>query len=241
MSVVVCDNPVNGFPLDFVTVSKALGRYEETTDTARRIARLVPLEQFPHVIDICCGFGRMAAALHHMGYSVAGFDLSEDQIALAKLENPGPRYFVADMRSPPAGRYDAAINLYTSFGYFKTEVEDFHAIQAWAGALRPGGRLIMELADMDRARARLEKGGAPTRRVTGDVSEEFVMNWKTRVFRVTYRQFGRELTLYTRLYEKEHIADMLSKAGFVDIQLYGDFSRKLKKPGDDLIVVATRL
>ncbi len=235
-----CANPPDGFPLSFVEFSRTLGHYDHTERDVSLIQAMLPLPEFQRVVDICCGFGRMSGALHGRGYEVVGLDLSSQHIELARRVNTGPDYVVSDMRHVPGAPFDAAINLYTSFGYLPTEQEDFAALQAWAAALRPGGRLIMELADMDRARARLDLTADRTIRERGGVLQEFIMDWATGVFKVTYRRAEQTLQLYTRLYEKERLAELLKQAGFSEVELFGGFERGKKEPGDNLVIVAVR-
>jgi SAM-dependent methyltransferase len=233
-------NPPTGFPLDFVTMSRALGRYDDTETTAAAIASLLPVPSYRRVLDVCCGTGRLAHALHQLGYDVVAFDLSPEQIDAAKQIHPGPHYEIADMRTPPVGTFDAAINVYTSFGYFETEGEDFAAISAWAAALRPGGLLLMELADMERARAKLDPSQEVVVRRTRGIIEEFRMDWASRVFEVTYRQGERKLTLYNRLYERERLVQMLEAAGFSSVRCFGDFQGNVKRSDDNLVIIATK-
>ena len=53
----------------------------------------------------------------------------------------------ADMRQfRRPGGFDVAINLFSSFGYLETEEEDARVLQAFYDNLRPGGRLVVEMA-----------------------------------------------------------------------------------------------
>lgn len=98
----------------------------------------------------------------------------------------------------------------------------------------------MELADMDRARARLDRKQAVIYRHTGDVVEECVMDWSRRVFKVKYLRHGSTFTCYTRLFEKEALKAHLHAAGFTDVQLHGGLDLRPKCPEDNLVIVATK-
>ena len=53
----------------------------------------------------------------------------------------------ADMRRfRRPGGFDVAINLFSSFGYLETDEEDARVLRAFYESLRPGGRLVMEMA-----------------------------------------------------------------------------------------------
>lgn len=240
-SSIAMQNPDDGFPIEFVNAARVLGRYASTASDADALAAIIPLASYPRVLDVCCGFGRTAGKLHQLGYQVTGIDLSAEQIALARCDNPGPAYVVSDMRAlPPQQRYDAIVNLFTSFGYFATVDEDVQALHSWCAALRPGGKLIMELADMDLAREKLDRSLATIYRYTGDVIEECVMDWEQQIFRVKYLQNGEDFTCYTRLYESAALKEHLLAAGFSDVQLFGGLDLRARGRMDNLVLIATK-
>lgn len=102
----------------------------------------------PHqkALDLACGKGRHAIYLNRVGLEVVGVDLSPENIKDAKkYENDRLRFFVHDMRDPFMGsKFDYVLNLFTSFGYFKTEAENQQAVNAIASALKPGGHFIID-------------------------------------------------------------------------------------------------
>jgi SAM-dependent methyltransferase len=230
-------NPEDGFPVFFTEVSRALNRYEDTGRSAAALAGRFPRAEFPRVLDVCCGVGRLSGALHRLGYAVTGIDLSARQIGIARDAEPGPAYLVGDMAAPPPGPFDLLANVYTSFGYFSTEEEDLSVLPAWRRSLRPGGCLVMELADMDRARRRIPADGRLTR-VHGEVTEHLTMDWDARLLTVDYLYRQETWRCVTRLYEKDALARGLAGAGFVDVELCGDFDGRAKDPDDNLVIFA---
>lgn len=233
-------NPKSGFPIDFTNAAQKLNRYKDTVKEATLISGIIPFQHYPRVLDIFCGFGRISAELHSLGHEVTGIDISEQQIELAQRQNPGPTYILADMRSPPAGPFDAIVNMFTSFGYFDSEIEDIDTLEIWSKKLREGGVLIMELADMECARAKLPKTNSLIIRKSGSVTEHCLMDWERRIFCVTYIQGESKFTCYTRLYEKELLKTHLLNAGFSTVDLFGSLSLRAKEPEDNLIVIATK-
>lgn len=103
------------------------------------------------MLDIACGEGRYAHQLAEHGYRVTGIDLSDCSIAKAKeLETPDLEFFVHDMRLPFITNYfDYAFNFFTSFGYFAHDRDHELAARAFAGALRPGGILVIDYLNRD--------------------------------------------------------------------------------------------
>ena len=116
----------------------------------REVARLIEILELPsgsRVLDVPCGQGRHAHLLAEAGFDVDGLDYSKELLALAKRRGTGKhlRYTRGDMRRLPAkwtGRFDAVLNLFTSFGFFIDPREDISVIREMARVLKPGGRLL---------------------------------------------------------------------------------------------------
>ena len=99
-----------------------------------------------YILDIACGKGRHAIYLNSRGLDVVGIDLSPQNIAHAKeYQNEKLHFHVHDMRQVfKRDVFDYALNLFTSFGYFDTELENEQAIGAAAIALKNGGVLVID-------------------------------------------------------------------------------------------------
>ncbi|ADY52627.1 Methyltransferase type 11 [Pseudopedobacter saltans DSM 12145] len=98
------------------------------------------------MLDIACGKGRHSIYLNKKGYDVTGIDLSYNSIKYAKqFENDQLHFFVHDMRKLLYINYfDFSFNLFTSFGYFKTEKEHVSALKAFAKGLKKEGKLVLD-------------------------------------------------------------------------------------------------
>lgn len=98
------------------------------------------------MLDIACGKGRHAIYLNKKGFDVTGIDLSVSSIKYAKqFENSKLSFFVHDMRRLFYINYfDFVFNLFTSFGYFDTEIEHINALKAFRKALKKDGKLVFD-------------------------------------------------------------------------------------------------
>ncbi|HEX5145973.1 MAG TPA: class I SAM-dependent methyltransferase, partial [Conexibacter sp.] len=151
-------NEVDAMGAAFIAMSDKLGRYEETRAECEQIVALAGLEPGARILDAGCGFGRTVGVLAEMGFDAVGVDISPAVIAEARKRNPGPGYLVHDLTQPLPGeveRFDAVVNVYSSFGYGATVEDDAAVLRTWHGALKPGGALVMELSDIERSQARL--------------------------------------------------------------------------------------
>jgi SAM-dependent methyltransferase len=93
------------------------------------------------LLDVACGSGRHSIFLNKKGYEVEGIDISERNIEMAKAhENKQLHFHIRDMRENfKQDHFDYAFNLFTSFGFFKTEEENQRCISSIAGSLKRGG------------------------------------------------------------------------------------------------------
>lgn len=116
-------------------------------------ARLA-LEPGRRLLDLTCGPGLYAVALARRGVAVTGVDFGPASIAharqLAEQQGVAGRcvFVEADVRDyePEAGSYDAALFLYGQLAVFP-RAEAAVLLGKAARALRPGGRLVVELLD----------------------------------------------------------------------------------------------
>lgn len=92
------------------------------------------------ILDLACGKGRHSKFLYRKGFDVTGVDISEQSIAHAKAyERPRLHFEVHDMRFPYHKKFDAVFNLFTSFGYFPDERDNYRTIKTIKSALKPEG------------------------------------------------------------------------------------------------------
>ncbi len=108
-------------------------------------------------LDLGCGKGRHSVYLNNKGYNVVGVDLSPESIEYAsQFENEKLHFYVQDMRK--TGRinyYDYVLNLFTSFGYFENEKDNYSTISSISKALKPGGILVIDFMNAQKVMANL--------------------------------------------------------------------------------------
>ena len=121
--------------------------YESEAARVRQLLRGADVRDGARVVEAACGTGAYLAALARW-YDVAGFDLSEGMLAVARAKLPGVQLWHADMadvagaeREPPA---DAVVCLFSSIGYMHGQDRLASAARAFHAALRPGGAVLVE-------------------------------------------------------------------------------------------------
>lgn len=120
------------------------------------------LDPGARVLDLACGHGRHSIRLAKRGYVVTGLDLSEVFLERARADAGTAEVDVhwvrADMREIPfEDEFDAAINLFTAFGYLEDDGEERKALEAVRRALVPGGCFLLETIHRDNLVGRFQK------------------------------------------------------------------------------------
>jgi len=118
------------------------------------VIRVLGLRAGNLVLDLCSGQGRHAVPLAERGMHVTALDMSFQylEMAVAAARASGVQFETvhADMRNIPFnGRFDAVINMFSSFGYLESETEDARVLESVRRALRPGGTVLLDLLNRD--------------------------------------------------------------------------------------------
>jgi len=218
-----------------------------------QVARLLELLALPagaRVLDLACGQGRHAHLLAEAGFDVDGFDLSQDLLRLARRRGTSRmlRYTRGDMRELPPRwrrRFDAVVNLFTSFGFFDDPADDAQVLRACARVLKPGGVMIWQGGSRDGVMARfLARDGWETSDGTIIIQDRtfdplsgfltIASTWQGR-----HRTEHREHRI--RLYTASRMAELMLDAGLVVEQAWESFSdRPLTRRSSEMLLVARR-
>ncbi|MEO8760468.1 MAG: class I SAM-dependent methyltransferase [Bacteroidia bacterium] len=120
--------------------------YEEAAFFVDNLLQHIDLPKQSRCWDLNCGKGRHSFYLNKKGYEVIGTDLSEQSIQDAKqYESDNLHFYKHDMRNLfYANYFDAVFNLFTSFGYFKSNHDDEKVFQSVYTSLKPGGLFVID-------------------------------------------------------------------------------------------------
>ena len=103
------------------------------------------LKKDEKILDVSC-VTQYSIYLNRLGYNITGIDLSEKSITSEKQKSNNKITFdIWDMRKPYKKEYfDVVLNLFTSFGYFESDYENFKAIKSISSNLKENGILILD-------------------------------------------------------------------------------------------------
>lgn len=108
-------------------------------------------------LDVGCGKGRHSIYLNKKGYPVIGIDLSPESIVFAsQFKNESLKFYAEDMRKiDRANQFNYVLNLFTSFGYFENELDDYATIECLSRALKTGGMFVLDFMNVKKVVADL--------------------------------------------------------------------------------------
>jgi SAM-dependent methyltransferase len=184
------------------------------------------------VLDLCCGHGRHAIELARRGCAVTGLDLSEPALARAQASAEAAgvqvRWVQSDMRQIPAeAEFEAVINWFSAFGYLESDEEDGRVLAAVQRALRPGGKLLMEMVNHAWLMRNFSPRGWTATPDGGLLLEERVFDLLSGRNTVTATFIGpggeRVVTGHNmRIYTLAELARLMSAAGLRICDTWGD-------------------
>lgn len=223
-------------------------------NAAAEVAQIIQLLKIPpgaSVLDFCCGVGRHSLEFARRRYMVSGVDRTRAYLerarAQADAEGLTADFIESDARSfSRPGAFDAAISMFTSFGYFEDPGDDLKVIEILHKALRDGGRLLIDVNGKEViARQFRDREWHEHYDGTLGLEERRVRNgWESIDSRwILIGPSGKawEGTIFVRLYSGVELKELLNRAGFGTIQLYGNLAgASYDQQAERLIAVAVK-
>jgi D-alanine-D-alanine ligase len=189
------------------------------------------------ILDLCCGQGRHSLELTRRNFKdVYGLDKSGYLIrkarALARKENLNTRFREGDARKLPyhADTYDVVMILGNSFGYFDSIQDDLKVLKEVFRVLKPWGKIFLDVTDGEYLKSSYKP------RSWEWIDKKFFVCRERSLSLDQQRLISREIITEVdkgviadqfyaeRLYSKEGLIELLKKAGFSEIDFYGQIT-----------------
>jgi len=231
------------FWLTFASFMFDEDRLGKTPEEVDKVLALLDVKERAKILDMGCGPGRHSLELARRGYRVTGIDRTLPYLELARQKAAEAgldiEFHHADMRSyEQSNHFDAALSLFTSFGYFEAAEDNRQSLSNIFHSLKPGGQLVLQfmgkevLARIFVERDWVEKDGAfhlQERSVSKD--------WSWMQNRWILLKDGKvlEYELGHWIYSAAEINQMLQDVGFSTVKIYGNLD------GDDYDINAQQL
>jgi SAM-dependent methyltransferase len=182
------------------------------------------------VLDLACGAGRHSILLAEKGFSVTGVDLSQNLLSIAKGKSRALglniEFLKGDLRNFEIDKkFEMVVNLFTSFGYFITDEDNFNVFKIAYRQLAPNGVFVFDFLNSEYVRNNLNKYNAEdvdkyritqNRRITdGRVVKEI---------NITGPGKKRKFFESVRLYESETLIKKIESIGFKIEKCFGSYT-----------------
>jgi SAM-dependent methyltransferase len=217
-------------------------RLERDVET---IKRLCSLTTGAKLLDIGCGFGRIANRLALEGFDVTAIDRSPALLDLASRSagELAPTFRCADMRKLELdASFDVALLWFSTFGYF-SDAENAVVLAEAHDALRPGGVLAIETRNWDR----IQRDFVPwtVRRNGADLlveRHEFVPATGRQVTQqeVVLGERRCKRSYHLRRYTAAELIALLCAAGFTETSAHGEDLQPLTVDHQRAIITGRR-
>ncbi len=215
---------------------------ERSAAEAEQLAAILALQPSNTVLDVGCGFGRHTVALAALGYRTVGIDPSATMIAAARDAATTGNAAEARFRIgsgqdlTETDHFDAAICMFTSLGQVGPDGNDNRSmLAAVARAVRPGGRLVVEVPVRERAVATLvtdETFGAGDNRT--EVTRSFDAETSRIVERFALFADGQQTNfdLSYHLFSPPDLVGLLEASGFEALAVRSSLEALNQPDGD---------
>ncbi|MFH2057082.1 MAG: methyltransferase domain-containing protein [bacterium] len=195
----------------------------------RYLIEKLELRPGQHLLDCPCGVGRLSLPIARRGIRVTGVDLQPSYLAevdqKARRAGLPIQLLLSDMRKLDfKSRFDAAANMWTSFGYFQRESDNQLVVNKMFHALKRGGKFLLHVINRDWIMANLQEAD------WYDLGEMKILERRQFDYRTstmesiwTYLREGdcRSHRSWLRLYSYHELVRIFEKAGFVNIEGFG--------------------
>ncbi|MCX6353168.1 MAG: class I SAM-dependent methyltransferase [Bacteroidetes bacterium] len=208
---------------------------------------LIHLQLKPNakITDAGCGKGRHSIYLANKGFDVTGLDITKENIDEAnESANEHLRFFIQDIRIHfPTSMQDLVINVFTSFGYFKTESEDLAALQNMYDCLAPNGFFVMDFLNAEWVKSIIipyheaEMGGYKFI-INKKIEDGFVRKY----IRVIDGEKEMDFMEEVKLLSHQKLTEYFATIGFKIQGVYGDYSLNPfdEQKSERLIIIAQK-
>ena len=237
------------FWLEYGPIMFDAQHWAEAPGVAEAVCKIAELSAGSSILDACCGPGRVSVEFALLGLKVTGVDIMQSFLDAAKetADDEGvPLELIrADMRTyESAKKFDAACNLYTSFGYCSSVEEDLKIIKSIAKCVKPGGCFVMELLSREVA-VRNFIEGEWFERAGKTVLTEFTVEGAWEGLRSRWilidNKTGRRIEhcFVQRLYSAPELRNLVLGCGFESVEIFGGFDlSKYDQNAKTMVLVA---
>jgi SAM-dependent methyltransferase len=196
-----------------------------------QLETLMELKPGSRILDMCCGPGRHSLEFSRRGFQVTGVDRTVQYLEKARLkaqeEKLSIEFIEDDMRTFSRPKFfDAAVMMFTSFGYFEDPAENQQVLNNLCRSLDDGGVFLIDIMGKE-VLARIFRERDWREHEQDDLifleERKISCNWswidnRWIILQGTER---REFHVSYWLYSAAELSQMLYRAGFGSVDVCG--------------------
>ena len=194
------------------------------------------LKKRQSILDVPCGTGRHSLAFAKRGYFVVGLDINDVCLKKARENCRGIKNIQIKKGNMAQlawarGKFDILVNMFSSFGFFKTEEENRKVLKGFIQTLKPRGKIVIQTINREWVLKNIipfhweetsqfhivskRKYDLKTKYV--EAHQAFLYK-KSKLFEIHYCR--------VRLYSISEMKTLLKQSGLKKIQVFGSSSGK---------------
>lgn len=197
----------------------------EAQEFMQNLVSFLNLNANDKILDLGCGRGRHSIFLNSLGFNMVGADLSKNSIKYAKqFENERLQFVEHDMRNPFKSKFNAILNLFTSFGFFENDQEDIDILVNIKKGLLPKGVAIIDFMNSNKVIKHLVAEETQTIdritfHITRYVKDGFIVK------EINFEADGEYHTFFekVKILNLEKINSYLNSVGFKIKHIFGNY------------------
>jgi cyclopropane fatty-acyl-phospholipid synthase-like methyltransferase len=181
------------------------------------------------ILDMACGAGRHAVILARKDFEVTAVDLSENLLLIARQsardENLNINFIRSDIREFKTNeKFNLIINLFTSFGYFDSDEENFSVLQKAYDLLTDDGFFVLDFFNSYFLQQNLiESSEEILDKVKIHQFRKIKENRVTKKIVITKDGNLSQFEESVRMFTKEELTKAIKNIGFDIYKTFGDF------------------
>jgi cyclopropane fatty-acyl-phospholipid synthase-like methyltransferase len=200
--------------------------YKEAEVFIKNIVKYLNLDKDDSILDLACGKGRHSIFLNSLGFNVTGLDLSKNSIKEAKTRESSSLHFdVHDMRNLYNTQFEVVLNLFTSFGYFEKDLDNFKVIQTIKSSLKQNGIGVIDFMNSPQVIENLiAQNSHKIDGVTFKLKRSYSDGFITKDIDISDSDKTYQFQEKVRAYSFQDFEVMLSNAGLHLLECFGNYN-----------------
>ncbi len=207
-------------------------RHRNSEDT-ERLVNLILSNVNPKpdakILDAACGAGRHAIMLAKRGFNVTAFDLSKTLLEIgidqSKNQNLTINFLNSDIRTFATDeKYDLVLSLFTSFGYFESDDENFIFPQNAYNMMNENGYYVLDYFNKNFVEQNLIEESERKVNEKEIIENRFIENDRV-IKRISIKEENKnnEYIESVKLYSFEQLEERFKSIGYKVFKVYGDY------------------